>query len=494
MQRNADDTDNKNSSLQFDLTYELDGVFFTTIKTGVRYSTKEFIRASWQNQNQQKTKITDGKTEAIDIREIFVEPGFNTSDEYIQTANDLQQCHTTRTIKIDQGGNIPNTWPTTNCDIDQITSYFDMHDIKAYSESRGAGYYELPESRYTVEEETSALYLQTDFLTEFVDLGLFGNIGVRYIETSTSSSGLIDADPGVKPIAYNTVSFAGDYQAFLPSVNANLVLNDETILRFAAYKSISRPGLAKLSPGIKLELNDELGEGIAGTAKLGNPNLEPIQATNLDLSYEWYYSDSNMLSAALFYKNLDSIIATSPIRIPLEISGELWLATQPANLPGTKIKGFEINLQHGFDHLKGLFSHTGIRANYTYTTEDSDLFDKEGDEITRKGLSENSYNLATYYDDGTLSLRLAYAWRDDFVRRENVILGFGSEYLLPEIEKARGQLDFSANYSINKHIKFNFSIINLNKSITERYLKYKPLINYISESGIRYTLGLVARF
>jgi len=201
-----------------------------------------------------------------------------------------------------------------------------------------------------------------------------------------------------------------------------------------------------------------------------------------------------MLSAAIFYKDLDSVVGTSPIRIPIEISGLLWLSTQPVNLPGTKIKGYELSLQHSFDHFDGLFSHTGVGANYTYTTENSELFDQEGDQIKRKGLSKHSYNLSTYYDDGNLNLRLAYAWRDDFVRRENVVLGFGSPYLLPEIEKARGQLDFMANYKINKHLKINFSAVNLNESTTERYLKYQELTNYISDSGVRYRLAIIARY
>jgi len=494
LQRNADDSANKDSSTQFEFTYELDGDVFTSLKIGFRNSTKEFNRQSWQNQNQNKALDSDGLTEKVNIRQVSVNPDSNTSEKNKQIALDFQQCFTDVSIDLDHGGNMPESWATTHCNSEFFTEYFGMHDIRAYSETRGAGYYERPESQYTVEEETLALYVQTDFISELASLDFFGNLGVRYIDTNTSSSGLVDAEPGVTPIAYNTVSFTGDYQAFLPSVNLNLALNDETILRFAVYKAISRPGLAKLSPGIRLQLNGELGEGIAGTAKLGNPNLKPIQATNFDLSYEWYYSESSLFSAAIFYKYLDSTIATSPILTPMEISGKFWLATQPDNLPGTKINGYELSLQHGFDHLDNLFSHTGIGANYTYTSEDSELFDQEGDQITRKGLSEHSYNLSTYYDDGTLSLRLAYTWRDDFVRRENVRLGFGSVYLLPEMEKARGQLDFSANYTFNKHVKVNFSAINITESTTERYMKYEQLTNYIANSGARYSLAIIARY
>ncbi len=105
----------------------------------------------------------------------------------------------------------------------------------------------------------------------------------------------------------------------------------------------------------------------------------------------------------------------------------------------------EVALQHGFSQLPGLLSHTGVGVNYTYTSEDSELVDQEGDEIQRRNLSEDSYNVVGYYDDGKLSVRLAYNWRDDFVKRENVTLCWNSPNFLPEIEKARGQLDLSAN-------------------------------------------------
>jgi TonB-dependent receptor len=493
MQRNADDANNEDASVQLDFIYELDWDFLSSFTAGIRSSTKQFRKQSWHNQNQNKGAASDGLIERVNIRQVAVNPDFNVSEKNKKIAQDLQQCFTDVSIELNHGGNMPSSWGTTDCDSDFFTDYFGMHDIRAYSESRGAGYYERPESQYNVEEETLALYAQTNFLSELAGLEVFGNFGVRYIDTTTTSTGLVDSQPGVKPITYSDKSFAGDYQEFLPSVNVNLALNEDSILRFAAYKAISRPSLTKLSPGIKLSLNSEL-VGASGTAELGNPNLKPIKATNVDLSYEWYYSASSMISVAVFYKNLDSVIGTSPVRTPIEISGLLWLSTQPINLPGTKIKGYEFSLQHSFDHFDGLFSHTGVGANYTYTSENSELFDQEGDQIKRKGLSKYSYNLSTYYDDGSLSLRLAYAWRDDFVRRENVVLGFASPYLLPEIEKARGQLDFSANYTIDKHFKVNFSAVNLNESTTERYLKYPQLINYISDSGVRYSLSVLARF
>ncbi|MFT6269270.1 MAG: arylsulfatase A-like enzyme [Alphaproteobacteria bacterium] len=65
---------------------------------------------------------------------------------------------------------------------------------------------------------------------------------------------------------------------------------------------------------------------------------------------------------------------------------------------------------------------------------------------------------------------------------------------LPEIEAARGQLDLSANYIVSKKLKFNFNVVNLNESETERFMKYEQLTNYIASASRRFTLGAVYRF
>jgi len=495
MQRNADDTKSSDDSFKLDIEYEFDDGFITQIKAGARLAKRSFGRQSYINSNQKNTIVgDDGVYEKIDIQDIKVHPDANSSPEFAQVATDLQQCFGTTSIELDGvSGNFPRSWSNTNaCGSDFFTSYFNMLDIRAFNPAKGAGYYENAGMRYDVEEETTALYLRADYLTEIAGMEFFGNFGVRYIETDTTSSGYLNSAPGSES-TFEWVSFAGQYDDFLPSLNANLALNDEMVLRFAAYKALSRPGLSAIAPSVNIKYNDDL-EGYAGNGSMGNPDLDPVRATNLDLSYEWYYSDDSMFSVAAFYKDIDSTIALSPELQDIEINDELFKVTQQANLPGTKIKGVELAVQHGFSNLPGLLANTGVGANYTYTQEDSEIVDQEGDEVSRKGLSEHSYNLVGFYDDGTLSIRLAYNWRDEFVRRTNVTLGWNSPNFLPEIEAARGQLDLTANYQLTENLKINFSAANLNDSETKRYLKYEQLHSYIAKAGARYNLGAVYRF
>jgi len=489
MQRRGSDTESKDDSFKFDVNYDLSGDFFTTVSTGIRISERSFERISHFNNNQKSNKSSNGLVENIHMQAVSVDPQVNADPSNAQIASDFQQqCFDTASIEFNES-NLPTSWVSTTCDSDYFTEYFGMHDIRAYSTEKNAGLYEETGARYDVTEETTAAYVRADFMTEIAGLSLFGNIGLRYVETDTTSSGLVQNIEG----SFDDISLSGNYKETLPSVNINLELNEEMFVRFASYKALSRPGLAQLSPGIATIRNDNI-DGFAGIATMGNPDLAPVIANNFDLSYEWYYSESSLFSAALFYKDLDSTIGTSPEIMDVELNGEMWKATQPANLAGTKINGYELAIQHSFDNLEGFLSHTGVGANYTYTEEDSDLLDQEGDQITRRGLSENSYNLMAFYDDGTWSVRLAYNWRDDFVRRENVTLGWARPELFPEVEKARGQLDLTANYTYNKNLKINFSAININDSETVRYMKYEELTNYISQTGMRFNLGAIYRF
>lgn len=176
------------------------------------------------------------------------------------------------------------------------------------------------------------------------------------------------------------------------------------------------------------------------------------------------------------------------------INGELFSIQTYRNFGGTKIKGLEFGMSHAFNYLPGILSNLGITGNLTLIDESSSLRDQEGDQIGRRGLSKFTYNLGGYYDDGKLSLRLAYNWRSKFTRIETVPLGFASANSLPEIEAARGQLDFSARFSLTKQIKVTFDAINIGNTGTFRYLKYPVLVNYVANAGRAFNMGVAFNF
>ena len=69
------------------------------------------------------------------------------------------------------------------------------------------------------------------------------------------------------------------YSNLLPSFNVKLELQDNMILRFAAYDSITRPTMSQLSPATNF--NEPRRQNL--TASGGNPSLKPFTSENWDL-------------------------------------------------------------------------------------------------------------------------------------------------------------------------------------------------------------------
>ncbi|WP_230206951.1 TonB-dependent receptor [Novosphingobium sp. Gsoil 351] len=499
-QRNASDTKNRDDSVRFDLTWDPGSSFFKAFKLGGRWAERSFQRAVYQNPNQNAGVFTafDGvraPAQLVNIQRIPVNPASTTDAGAAATSVFLQPCINSagRAGLLAQfDSNLPRVFGSTaGCDLKAVEAYFNLIDIRAVNPATGAGYYEQVAQRFDVSEETLAAYLRADFSTTFSGIDLFGNVGVRYVKTKTTSGGYIPS--ATTTGAFDTVKLPGKYDDWLPSANLNFALTRDIILRAAYTRSLGRPGLSIISPGLSITRSD-VDPNFDGFGTAGNPDLEPVHSNNFDASLEWYYDKGSFVSVAAFMKNIDPTIFLGSAQVPLQIGNEVFAVRTYDNFGGTKIKGIELGMAHAFNYLPGFLSHLGVTANYTIVDESSDLVDQEGDPVSRRDLSTKAANLGAYYDDGKFSARLAYNWRSDFTRRENVALGFARPETLPETEAARDQLDLALRYKVNKNIRFTFNAINLTNTGTFRYIKYPQLVNYLAYAGRKYNFGVSVSF
>jgi iron complex outermembrane recepter protein len=499
-QRNASDTKNSDDSFRLDLTWEPEGNFFTAFKAGFRWAERSFERSSFQNPNQNAGVFTawDGvraPAQLVNIQRIPVNPAGIADPAAAATSQFLLPCiePAGREGLLSQfGGNLPRTWSSTGaCNLAGVEEYFNLIDIRAVNPATGAGFYERTAERFDVAEQTLAGYLRADFLTALGEVEMFGNVGLRYVETKTSSGGFLPS--ATTPGAFDTVVLPGKYDDFLPSANVNFALTKDLILRLAYSRTLGRPGLAQISPGLNIIRGDVV-DGFDGFGTSGNPGLEPVRSDNFDASAEWYYAKASYFSAAVFQKNIDTTIFLGADQVPLQVGDEVFAVRTFGNFAGTKIKGLELGMAHAFSYLPGPLRHLGISANYTIVDESSDLVDQEGDPIGRRGLSDRTFNIEPYYDDGRFSVRLAYNNRSEFTRRENVALGFARPETLPEIEAARDQLDLAVRYRFTKNFRATFNAVNLTDTGTVRFMKYDALVNYLAFAGRRYNLGVSVSF
>ena len=139
----------------------------------------------------------------------------------------------------------------------------------------------------------------------------------------------------------NATSASSDHSFWAPSINVKYLLNEDLVLRAAAWRSTSRPGFGATAPSLELEID---GEDISGS--IGNPDLKPLEATNLDLALEFYGEGMTFASVGLFHKDIENAIYRT-IQTTATINGisfndgvETWI-----NADDTTVTGLEANLQ-----------------------------------------------------------------------------------------------------------------------------------------------------
>ncbi len=216
-------------------------------------------------------------------------------------------------------------------------------------------------------------------------------------------------------------------------------MSDEVVVRFGAAKTMARPALLYLSPGVSGGPTQYFDDGRTYAINMGNPQLEPFRSTNYDLSAEWYFQEGALLSAAVFYKDIDSYIQRTRLISTWEEMG-YSLDLLPAgftpdtefnvqsyyNTPGGPLKGYELTYQQMFKQLPGFWSNFGVQLNYTHVDSEIQYFFSTAANnnttvvttITENqllNLSPNSYNATLYYDDGRFSARVSTSYRDGYI-------------------------------------------------------------------------------
>ena len=310
----------------------------------------------------------------------------------------------------------------------------------------------LRDASFEIEEDINAVYVMAEFDSE----GLKGNVGLRYVETDSTSNGfdLTNAEP---------ISFDSSYKEWLPSLNLAYNLAEDTIMRFAASRVLTRPAPFQLAPAVNL--TPETSSGSAG-----NPALEPLTANQFELGVEYYFDDASVVALTAFKKDVNDFIFTKTVS--KEINGQLinQLRT-PENGGSTTIDGIEFQIQHVLDNGFGGY------FNYTYTDVGDAVIDEAvavtddngniigatlGERVVRfPNTSKNSYNIGVYYENDAYSARLNYNYRSEYF--------IGAAEIGDSYRDEQAQLDAQFSYNLNENITVKLEALNLTNEIWENY-------------------------
>ncbi|MBN1377830.1 MAG: TonB-dependent receptor [Gammaproteobacteria bacterium] len=368
------------------------------------------------------------------------------------------------------------------------------------------------------EEDVSSAYLMLRFGWD--DIGLDGNVGARWVQTKNLATGYVRS-PGVlaaeaiRPSFMNPpqlAEFSETYTHTLPSLNLRWKITDEFLARFAYSKAIARPNVFDLRSSVQLYVdkndgapdNSPLLTDYHGSAYGGNPRLRYMEADQLDLAFEWYYSDIGSVWLNLFSKDISNFIRVA--NFTETYYNFDYVIQRPMNQEKADVKGWELGWRHFFDFGFGMeFSYTNIDSDTTVAAS-SIKYDTDGspfnaDAMPYEGLSENSYSAIFMFEDDLISARLAYTWRDEFLLSigANGYNGTfdGIRWDIPVYQDDYGQWDGSVFFNITEQYSIGLEANNLTNEKLNTIQKQNIPGNHIASATVqdtRYALTFRASF
>ena len=535
-------TDNDEAAARFDVEFAepFDTGWFTSLKTGVRFTKNDY-------------SLIEREYLASNLyRNVFFDQGTANERPFAMWIDEFEALFPGSFVTVDHPNSFNQHGLSGQNDLLQYTildpdllnqpeRVFDMlQQVLAGTNFERSGSFqdnlELQEGVFRdITEETAAFYVSADLDFE----RLRATVGARYVQTDVESTVFVDGSP---------VTGTHDYDDILPSLNVSYDLTEDTLIRFAAAKVMRRANYEDLSPAFEIGSSLDFGDQ-------GSLELDPFRATQFDFSLEHYFGDGNLVSFAVFYKDVESFLKadTRCLADSATVTGQnvtQWdaiclldsagvtnpdlrfldsgdfatdqegfdaaaslrdqgltgiIIDQDVNGEDGVVQGIELGYQQHFDFLPGFWSGFGVSANYTY----ADSEQPNGNPLL--DIAEHTINTQVYWENETFQARLAYNYRDELLEseEENRIRTTGARALNDNTNdessllfdvtagnnyrESRGQLDLSASWAVNDNITVVGNVVNL----TEEPITFLTELGspwYYIEADRRLSLGLRATF
>ncbi|MCW8125727.1 TonB-dependent receptor [Microbulbifer halophilus] len=533
------DNDAESTAFSLDVDFEVDAGWVRSVSGGAYYSDKDLTIRDTEYSNWGVAGISWGgagsmsasapsmapdEWERVDLgdfydsgnrlqgQDSFLFPKMSSAEDFVEFTR--RACES-GISNVAHGGNAASSPAQTSADC-----YLANPDL---GNRIAPGSPFAPQHISSTNEERTEAYFRLDFGNDELAVPLRGNLGLRYVSYQLESSGYtsMPAAPSANAAPYypqDILAFADgtaselqtvegtDYSTVLPSFNLAAGLHEDVVLRFAASNGLYFPTLDQTRYSrIVSVLADHIGadgnpavdnpnawnynpttavENIQLYGAARNPDLEPEEVLNLDLTAEWYFAELGSLTGGIFYKDIDNLFRErSFVESVTSESGETKDVnfSGPVNQGSGSLRGLELSYTQFYDFLPGAWSGLGLQLNYTYIDQ-QDLNDQRSDEevgsvrftadgtpiidnrntfrafsdLPLPGYSDENYNVTGMYEYEDLSLRLAYNWRSRYLvtRRD-------SNEFAPVYAKAAGFLDGSVFYNINENMELGLEASNL---------------------------------
>jgi TonB-dependent receptor len=311
------------------------------------------------------------------------------------------------------------------------------------------------------------------------------NLDTSSFQTITNSSGTTSG----------FVKANGSYLKVLPSASLRYALTSNTNLRVAYARGLSRPNPQDIAQARTIDTTVN-----PNVVSLGNPNLKPESADNVDVLIEHSINPFGLITAGYFYKNLvDPIVehrCGPPTICPAPFAGDI--VKQPLNAGSAWINGFEVAYLQHLTFLPGVFSGFGLSANYGYTASRASLgpdFQRtDHPRLVRN--APHTWNISPTYDRGRVSMRVGLSYNAANIAGYGFSDGayggisgpFGDNYFYAHL-----QFDAQGSVKMSRGLSFVMYGLNINNEVfgfyngSPQYMVQREFYRPTIAAGVRWS-------
>lgn len=240
---------------------------------------------------------------------------------------------------------------------------------------------------------------------------------------------------------------------WLPALSGTISLRENLQMRAAWSQTVVRPAYREIAPVVIYDIAQ-------GRTISGNPDLTFAESANYDLRLEWFPRAGELVSASLFYKQVDK-----PIELSAEDFGGDSLTYR--NFDQADVMGVELEYRSRLDRLWDPLSPFTLGFNAAYIYSEVPL---TPDQITiRQGAFGSTDTTRPLFDQPEYVINADLTWdlertgtsitlSGGIVGPRLVVVGLA---LPDEYEQPAPQLDLFISQKLGKNWKLKFSAKNL---------------------------------
>lgn len=367
---------------------------------------------------------------------------------------------------------------------------------------------------WEVSEKVTTVYARSDLETKMMGRDVRGNVGVQLVDADqqgvgflTNSATCTGDTPATCPATRQALGTS--YRDVLPSLNLAMALPNDSVLRVAAARQVTRPNMNDMRGSATFALNQTATGGARFEGSAGNPFLKPFRANTFDVSYEKYFGTKAYVSVAGFLKDLDTYIyrqntavnfSTYGITLPGNIN-PVGVLTRPENGSGGSMRGVEFTASLPFDMLTPALSGFGLQLNHSVTNSSVTLpasgfgtTDVNVTNLPLPGLSKNVSNMRLYFEKAGFQIAVAGRKRSDFLGE---VTDFQDKRQLTFV-KGESAVDLQLAYEFQQKSLRGLSLLLQGNNLTRtKFQRYRADTGAVVEeipTGRVYIMGVNYKF